>query len=160
MGTKKMVNTEIENSIEVNKMTGEVIFESLKQKNKISILETEPKYVKLYLDDLSLLNGLTTNQNTVMLEIVKRTQWQTNVVCLNKYYRDEISKITGSSDQVIRNIISTFVKKSILIKIGTGMYKINPYLFGTGSWQNIKGLRLTVDYTEEGRTQKVEEIKE
>lgn len=159
MGTKKIANTEIESSVEVNKLTGEIINENLKHKTKISVLETEPRYVKLYLDDLSLLNGLTQNQNNILLEIIKMTEFETNIVFLNKYNRERISKNIGSPDQTIKNCISDFSKKSILIKVATGVYKINPYLFGTGSWQKIKGLRLTIDYTEEGKTQKLEEIK-
>ncbi len=158
MGNKKVVLTDILSSTEVDKKTGEILNHSIVHTNKISSIETEPPYVKLYLNDISLLNGLTSNQNSILHEIVKLVQYETNEVILNKYNREKIAKSLNTTDPTIRNCITSLTKKKILYKIATGVYKVSPYIFGTGSWKNIKGLRLTIEYTEEGRTQNVKEI--
>ncbi|MPQ44992.1 replication/maintenance protein RepL [Clostridium tarantellae] len=159
MGKKKIVNTETEFKYTINEL-GEIIDEENSLKTKVSFSETEPKYVKLYIDDISLLQGLTNNQNNILYNILKLTQFSTNEVILNKYYREKIAKNLNTNDQVIRNAISKLVKKEILFKVATGVYKLNPYLFGSGTWQNIKGLRMTIEYTNEGKKIQIKEIEQ
>ena len=136
---KKIVTTEEENKYIVNN-DGEIVEQLNTYTTKLSVSETEPRYVKLYLDDIAKLEGITGSQNSVLLGILKLTQFSTN--------------------EVILNTISNFVKREILFKIATGVYKLNPYLFGSGTWQQIKGLRMTIEYTEQGKTMHVEEITE
>lgn len=156
---KKIVTTEEENKYIVNN-DGEIVEQLSTYTTKLSVSETEPRYVKLYLDDIAKLEGITGSQNSVLLGILKLTQFSTNEVILNKYNREKIASSLDTTDQVIRNTISNFVKREILFKIATGVYKLNPYLFGSGTWQQIKGLRMTIEYTEQGKTMHVEEITE
>lgn len=160
MANKKVVLTNIESVSEVDKKSGEIVNQTIKHTNKISSVESEPPYIKLYIQDISQLNGLTSNQSSILHEILRLVQYETNEVILNKYNRNKIVSALQTTDATIRNCIVALTKRKILYKIATGVYRINPYLFGTGSWQNIKGLRLTIDYTEEGRKQQLEEVME
>lgn len=154
---KKLVSTE-EKIHYIANGDGEIIDQNTTYTTKISSTETEPKYVKLYLEDVTRMQGLTGNQNNILMGILQLTTFSTNEVILNKYNREKIADSVGANDQVIRNAISNLVKREILFKIATGVYRLNPFLFGSGSWQNIKGLRMTVEYTQQGKTIQVEEM--
>ena len=52
----------------------------------------------------------------------------------------------------INNALTDFVKADILKRLETGVYQFNPYLFGRGDWRDIDRLRMTVDYTLEGKS--------
>lgn len=156
---KKVVNTSIEKIIRTD-IDGTVVSEETNISNTIRIVEKEPPYMKLYLDDLALLRQLSKMENLILHEIFKITQYNTNRVILNKFYRDEISKKLDIKDQTIRNAISKLSKLDLLIKQGTGVYILNPHYFGIGDWSSLKGLRMTIEYTQQGRTIHVEEIAE
>jgi len=61
-------------------------------------------------------------------------------------------------DQTIRNAISKLSKLDLLIKQGTGVYILNPHYFGIGDWSSLKGLRMTIEYTEQGKNISVSTI--
>ena len=54
------------------------------------------------------------------------------------------------SPQTISNALSKLTKADILKRIETGVYALNPHLFGKGDWRDIEKLRLNVDYTLDG----------
>lgn len=154
---KKIASTET--TIEYTKdIDGNIVDEQTKCTTKLSTSETEPRYVKLYLDDISKIEGLSNNQNNILLSILKLTEFKTNEVILNKWNREKIARSLDTTDQVIRNAISHLVKKQLLLKLATGVYRLNPYVFGAGAWTDIKGLRMIVEYTEQGRNISVEEM--
>ncbi len=159
ISNKKVTDSSIEKIIKTNS-DGVIVSEETTISNTIRIVEKEPPYMKLYLDDLALLRQLSKMENLILHEIFKITQYNTNRVILNKFYRDEIAKKLDIKDQTIRNAISKLSKLSLLIKQGTGVYILNPHYFGIGDWSSLKGLRMTVEYTQEGKTIHVEEISE
>lgn len=155
--TKKIVDTAIERIIKTDN-DGVVVSEERSISNTIRIVEKEPPYMKLYLDDLALLRQLSKMENLILHEIFKITQYNTNRVILNKFYRDEIAKKLDIKDQTIRNAISKLSKLDLLIKQGTGVYILNPHYFGIGDWGSLKGLRMTIEYTEQGKSISVSSI--
>lgn len=155
--SKKVVDTSIEKIIRTD-IDGAVVSEETNISNTIRIVEKEPPYMKLYLDDLALLRQLSKMENLILHEIFKITQYNTNRVILNKFYRDEISKKLDIKDQTIRNAISKLSKLDLLIKQGTGVYILNPHYFGIGDWSSLKGLRMTIEYTEQGKNISVSTI--
>ncbi|MCL5271972.1 MAG: replication/maintenance protein RepL [Gammaproteobacteria bacterium] len=156
---KKIVHTEIERNITTDS-DGVIINEQQMVTNKMQLISTEPPYIKVYLKDISMLNDLGKHDNAILHEIFKISQYNTNLVTLNKYYREQICKALDTTDATVRNAISKLSKKELLLKKGTGVYMLNPTLFGHGTWENIKGLRMTIEYTDEGRKVEVEGIKD
>lgn len=88
------------------------------------------------------------------------TQYNTNLVTLNKFFRSQICKTLNTTDSTVRNAISKLSKKEILLKQGTGVYMLNPMLFGKGTWESNKGLRMTIEYTNQGKKIQVDKIDE
>lgn len=155
---KKTLETQREVIITVDEQ-GQILSEISKDKYRFNFKEGEPKYVKLYMEDISRLYQLTNSQINVLLSSLKLVEYGTNVMMLNKFNKNKISKETGLSDAVIRNSITKLTKINVFKRIDTGVYQLNPYIFGSGTWKDIKGLRMTIDYTNEGKEVKsVEEI--
>lgn len=155
--TRKITDTSLSTIINTNS-DGVIVSEETNFSNTIRIVEKAPPYMKLYLDDLSLMRQLSKMENLILHEIFKITQYNTNRVILNKFYREEIAKNLEIKDQTIRNAISKLTKLDLLIKQGTGVYILNPKNFGIGDWGSLKGLRMTIEYTSEGKEVKVEGI--
>ena len=63
-----------------------------------------------------------------------------------------LKELNFKSIRTINNALSDFVRTKILYRIETGVYRFNPYLFGKGDWQDISRLRLTIDYSFQGKT--------
>ena len=72
--------------------------------------------------------------------------------------KKEIVKELETTMGTLDNALSKLVKSEIIARESKGVYKLNPYIFGRGSWQNIKEIRATWSYGEEGRALSVVEI--
>lgn len=148
---------EVNEETVVDKVTGEVMNSKI-QMNSIT-KETEPSYIKLYLDDMKNLNGLSGFEYDILLELIKLSSYE-NIFNTSKYYREIICKNLNVKDQTVKNAISCLRKKSIIFTVSSGVARLNPYLFGKGTWKDIKALRLTVEYTQDGRSFSMEEVRE
>lgn len=73
-------------------------------------------------------------------------------------FKEKLSQITGKSYETIRSSIQGLVNKNILIREERACYRVNPKYIAKGKWQDIKALRLVIDYSEQGREIKVENI--
>lgn len=142
MGKKTVLRSEIEK----DHITGEV------KKEKITIqYEKEPAYVKLYFDCLGMFiknDGLNSSLNDVLIEVLKRTSYaeEGQIVHLDKFTKGAICKATGKSMPRLNQIIATWLKNNIVIRVARGIYKINPWIFGKGEWRNISDLRATFHF--------------
>lgn len=106
----------------------------------------EPDFVKLYLNDLVLLKEIPRWVSGILYSLLKNMNYQNEIV-LNAAIKKRIAVDLGIVPKTIDNALVTFVKKSILIRQDTGVYRANPYLFDKGDWNNIRRIRLQVDYS-------------
>lgn len=113
--------------------------------------EAEPPYVKLYLDDIARLNGLSPKTNAVLQAIVKYMNFR-NEIILVAHNKRQISAELNTTMNTLNDCIKKLVKKGMLIRIDKSCYLVDPSLFGKGRWKDIKNLRLTIEYGEQGRT--------
>ena len=132
--------------------------EYLKQTTE-SILRKEPDYVKLYLRDIALLNNLRPSTNNILYELLKLMDYRNRIV-LNSALKKEIATEIGVSVKTIDNALNLLLKQNIVLRKGVGLFIGNPNLFGKGEWRDIRELRMTVTFNEEGRTISTEVIKD
>lgn len=140
--------TEVQNS-----ETGEVIEKSVTHTVRI---ESEPSFVKLYTKDMCKLNDVPKSANKVLNALLERTNYENQIVLAahtKKVICDELEIKRPSLD----NAILKLVKSELILRVGRGVFSLNPYVFGKGKWQDIKKLQMTWDYDTEGR--KLEEVK-
>lgn len=134
--------------------TGEVV-----QIEREIQIPKEPDFVKLYLNDLVLLKEVPQWVSGILYSLLKHMNYQNEIV-LNSSIKKRIAADLGIIPKTIDNALVTFVKKSILMRQELGVYKANPYLFGKGDWNNIRKIRLQVEYGNDVRNIQAEITKE
>jgi hypothetical protein len=117
----------------------------------------EPDFVKLYLDDLVMLKDIPQWVSGILYGLLKRMNYQNEIV-LNATIKKRIADDLGIAARTIDNALVTFAKKNILTRVGLGVYQANPYLFGKGEWNNIRKIRLQVEYGESGSREVIAEL--
>lgn len=138
----------------LNDETGELV-----TTHRDAVLPSEPDYVKLYLADIAMLNGLPGAANPILHELLKIMDYKNRII-LNASIKREIAHDLGISVKTIDNALGLLLKQNVLIRKDIGLFLGNPHLFGKGEWKNIRELRLTVHYTEKGRVINTEVLKE
>ena len=132
--------------------TGEVVEES-------SIItyqmESEPEFVKIYLQDVSRLFNLPSGVSSIMYELLRYMTYE-NLIALTPYIRKQIADKLGTNTGVFNQGITKLTKQGLISKVGSGTYMANPDVFGKGKWKDIKNLRATIVYNSDGRKFTVE----
>ena len=127
--------------------TGELLGSS---SEKVGVVPKEPNYVKVYLADIAHLNDLPNWVTGILYELLKRMDYS-GMIILNGYVKDQIGKeLKITNLNTIDQALTKFVKKEILLRKGQGAYLANPWLFGKGEWQDIRAIRLQVNYNLDG----------
>ena len=117
-------------------------------------IEQEPPYVKMYLDTVLYLKDLPKGYNPILMSILRRLPWanQDQSIAINAGIKRQIAKELSCSVSRINAAITDFVKGEVLFRIDTGVYNVNPHLFGRGDWGDIARLRLEVLFDSDGKT--------
>lgn len=134
-----------------DKETGEVL--SNTQEN-IIYLPSEPSYIKLYLEDITKLNGLPKGCTDLMRCLLRKMDYD-GVITLSSTSKERISEQINIKVQSINNSIQMLVKKDIMTRCGRGEYMFNPNYFAKGDWKSIykqrdKYMELKITYKENG----------
>lgn len=155
MGNVKKISYS-ETNTSFNHETGEV---SQTDSKKVIRLPQEPSFVKLYLEDISRLHNLPTSCTRVMMELVKRIDYDGTIV-LNSARKRQLMEILGlkltkgKPAQQIDNALSKMKKEGIIRTIDSGIYEFNPKYFAKGDWADIRKRRekfeLSITYTDDG----------
>jgi len=131
-----------EEELQIISETGEVI---KSKKLTKSIVETEPSYVKMYLQDILYLAGAPKTDLKVLLALLRCLQYGENQVITNSIMREKIAKELGVSEGTVKNAITRLAKAKILVPVRPktrGVYVLNPYLFGYAPWAQISEMRI------------------
>lgn len=125
--------------------------QSVRTNTVISNSEMEPNYIKMYIDDVSKLYGLSSGENNVLRELLRYLNYN-NEIIITAYIKNTIKEDLNLSIKLIEKTISRCIKSNIMIRKQRGVYIVNPNLFGKGSWKNILRLRLELTYDVHGKT--------
>ena len=112
----------------------------------------EPDYIKLYLQDVLYLSDIPTQYSAALMSLLKRVSFAGDdhgmCIVLAPMIRDDICKELGLKNrQSLSNILTKLVQGEILYTLGRNVYRLNPYLFGRGTWADIAKIRMQVTYT-------------
>jgi len=141
---KKVSRTELRT--EVNNETGEI---GREVKTDTFLIDREPEFVKLYIQDIARLNDVTGKQNQVLLEFVRHMGYN-NIIPTYKPIKKMIARKLNISLHTVDSAVKTFKKKGLFISVDRGIYMADPELFGRGKWSDIQNLRLVIDYNQDG----------
>ncbi|HHD2824524.1 replication/maintenance protein RepL [Clostridium perfringens] len=147
--SKRSIVTGVETQKIIDVSTGEVLQEQSQLKTQTK--GAEPPFIKLYIDDLMLINDLPTSSSNILWELVKTMSYDQEIV-LNASRKKRICANLNIQMQTLNNALTKFVKKEILFRTEPGIFVPNPYLFAKGSWNDVKELRMIVNYTPKGKS--------
>jgi len=124
------------------------------KENKVINWGGEPPFVKVYLDAILYLNDLPKGLNGVLLALLKRMSYASDeqLIFVSAGMKDMIAKELGVGVQHVSNAIHQFAKGEVLYRIGTGVYKVNPHLFGRGDWADISAIRMEIVFDNNGKS--------
>ena len=140
MAKKKIVFEETTRTIDES--TGELLQTTNKQ---VSFAEKEPDYVKLYISDIVRLKDLPPSADKVLMEIIGQMGYS-NIFAAYAPIKRVMIKNLDISMNTLNKAIDQLHKKGILVRIERGVYLVDPNLFARGSWDDIKNIRLTIEY--------------
>ncbi len=112
-------------------------------------LEKEPPYIKMYIEDIARLKELPHGMNRILLEMIKSMGYN-NIIAAYKPIKTIMCNNLGIKMDYLNKAISTFHKKGLLIRLDRGIYMADPELFARGKWEDIKNLRLVIEYSKDG----------
>jgi len=130
-----------------------------KTQTSVFNVPTEPPFVKMYLSDILYLKDMPRGLNPVLHIFLKNIQYNSNKLILNSSLKKQMANEINLSVATLEKALTQFVKANILSREDKGIYVFNPYLFGCGTWTNIKEIRTQTKYTLDGRTFTAEIIK-
>lgn len=143
--------------ITYDKETGEVIEHT---ETKLKSVSIEPNYVKVYVDTVIALLGQskTSKEADVLLVLAKNMTYMNNdmpnKVNIDSFLKKYIIQTLGISEGSLNNMITSFVKRDIIRRMGKGVYQLNPFMFAKGNWSAIR--RIQMDWSDEGIKTKIE----
>lgn len=143
-----------QNAIIMDSETGEVIEQVRKESLAVG---KEPNYYKVYINDLANLQGLNPTEKMV-LEILSANMTFDNLIVLIKPIKEKLVKITGKEFETIKKAIQGLSRKKVLLKEERACYRVNPKYVAKGKWEDIKALRLVIEYSEQGREISIEKV--
>ena len=143
MAQKKVSKTEESHLISED---GEVL-KSLK--TTTYAVESEPAYIKLYIQDIGILNNITGKSNEVLLEFIRHMGYN-NVIPAYKPIKMMIAKKLNISLHTVDKAVKMLKKNGLFIPFARGMYIADPNLFAKGKWSDIRNLRLVIQYDSDG----------
>lgn len=154
MEEKKKTENVIKDTQTVINTSGEIL--NVEQHLSIPVGD-EPPYYKVYLQDLSNVLGLAPAEHMVW-EVLCSNMSFNNIVVLIKPIKDMLVETTGRKYETIRAAIKSLVAKGLLMRQARAVYMVNPKYAARGKWQDIKALRMTIDYNAKGRNIEVKKI--
>lgn len=146
MEIKKVYQTEINTVIDHE--TGEI---KTVEQNQKSYVEREPDYVKLYLQDITRLKDLPPSASSLMTLIIKSMGYNNLFFAfkpLKEMFCEELKMPLNTLNKQIERLKSAGILLAIPNK--RGCYLVDPNLFARGSWNDIKQIRLVIDYNVDG----------
>lgn len=153
MKKKKVTQTQITETID--KETGEVLTTST---TKSFHFDKEPEYIKMYVSDVARIKDIPSGMSPVLFELISQMGYN-NVIPAYKPIKMITCRKLGVSIYYLNKCIQTFYEKGLFIRAARGVYVADPELFARGKWEDIKQLRLVIEYGIDKKGNTVKKLK-
>ena len=120
-------------------------------------VEKEDDYYKTYIRTVSYALGLSAGEKDVFKSICGNMSFNNRVV-LFRPTKKIIAEQTGLNLQTVSNLISSLTRRGLLIREERSLYIVNPNYVSRGKWEDIKALRLEIEFASNGRNISIEKV--
>jgi len=131
----------------------------METQNRTIRYDTEPNYVKIYLDTVLYISDLPKGYNSILMSFLTHmTYASTNnnyggqIIYTNKQLKEDIANRNNVSLARVNQSLSDFCKGKLFERIGTATYRVNPHLFGKGDWSDIAKIRMEITFDASGKS--------
>lgn len=139
----------------INQVTDSSTGEVLREESEIVMpKETEPDFIKLYLDCVCTFNGLNKALSPILVAFCSYMTWadsehKRQLIWMNKLTKQGVADKLGIGVDRVNKALKDIVNSDIFRKIEgvRGCYEVNPYIIAKGKWSDIKRLRASFDFT-------------
>lgn len=154
MGKKEIIFAALQDTNTTLKYDG-----SLKKTTQITKIpvEKEEEYFKTYVRTVSYAFGLSAGEKDVFRSICSNMSFNNRVV-LFKPTKKIIAEQTKLTVETVTNIISSLTRRGLLIREERSMYIVNPNFVSRGKWEDIKALRLEIEFASNGRNITIQKV--
>jgi len=125
-----------------NAETGEIVSD---ESTVVSRQPSTPDFTMVFSRDLGYLKNITSGASKLLFGLIQIVD-RNNELTLNKARKKQIAQNTGLKESGIDVLLKQLKDKDVIISLDRGIYQLNPYLFGKGSWKNIRKMRMTLEY--------------
>jgi len=115
----------------------------------------EPDFVKLYIEDLCKIKGLSGTQYRIYLFMIDNMNWE-NLVSYGATAKTRFLKENELLNQSFNNNISQLISTGLIKRMGRGEFLVNKKYAVKTEWSKVQKIRWVTEYTGAGRKQKVE----
>jgi len=142
------------NTTTVTNQDGELL--SVENERQVVQHRREPQYIKLYLNDISRIMGMSQTLQGVMMLLLEKLDYE-GFIDINTAYRRSMAEKLNVKRQTIDNALGSLKKKGLILSEETNRFRANPYLFAKGEWKDIVEQRdafeLKIRYNSDGSRQ-------
>lgn len=97
----------------------------------------------------------------MLMVLAKYMTYGSNIIVLYGPVKDVICNELGMNRNTFNMAIDSLYKQGFLIRKARACYVLDPTIFGSGSWRDVKKVRLSIEYRADGtKTIKTELNKE
>ncbi|MDJ1493116.1 hypothetical protein QNI19_09240 [Cytophagaceae bacterium DM2B3-1] len=122
---------------------------SMDGRDATRISQKQSRRLKQFLMDVAYFYDLPRWANEILFELLMEMDADGEVV-ISMGVKKRIASELRISVPSIKNAISIYAKKDILIRQQTGVYQFNSQIFGKRQWQYIRDIRMGVNYDTNG----------
>lgn len=115
----------------------------------------EPNFVKLYIDDLCRIKGLSANQHTIFSFMLQNMNWD-NIVGYGAFTKKKFLTENDIANQTFNNNVASLVSANLIERVGRGEFRINKKYAVKVEWSKVQSIKWTTEYTAKGRVSNVE----
>lgn len=126
----KYIETVVNNFIDTE--TGELIDTDVNVKTHKVLVESKDQFAFVYASLIGALKSLNGTDVKLLMYCSMNCSYNTNLIPLNSFFLEEAANQLDSSVGSLKNSIMNLTKKSILVKLGAGTYRVNPRYFWKG----------------------------
>lgn len=115
----------------VDGTTGEVL--NCIEQTRTELIKDKAAFCIMYAKYLSIIEGFSAAEGKLLSWCCMNAALNTNLVTLNKYYKEQAALAMGLNKRTIENAIVAVQKQKALVRVASGVYRVDPEISWKGA---------------------------
>ena len=125
--------------------TGELL--NCVEHTRTELIKDKEAFCLIYAKYLSIMEGFSAAEGKLLSWCCLNATLNTNMVTLNKYYKEQAAAAMGINKRTIENAIVTLQEQQALVRIASGVYRVDPEISWKGTMaERTKVLRIHLEW--------------